>query len=245
MGTPHSRSLRPRECLSFSTRGGMTPLVPGANGTLTSFRLSRWILWSQRTRISITMPWNAPRAQMVLERPVGDFKLGDVELIGLAEKHQCHSEGDQHWDSIATEFGISLCPPNNVIAFDNTIQILETGGLRIAVWGDNRPSPAPDLDKYLQHVDVLILPIDGSQHILTYAEVDQVIQRYSPKAIIPAHYLTEGAESVLSGLKSADFWVESQKNVRRIDRDEVIFNRAELEGASHRVYYFGNHYAKE
>jgi hypothetical protein len=42
---------------------------------------------------------------------------------------------------ITTEFGFSTCPPNNPLAFDNTVQILETGGLRIALWGDNRPEP--------------------------------------------------------------------------------------------------------
>lgn len=37
------------------------------------------------------------------------------------------------------------CPPNNVLAFDNAIQIIETGGLRIAVWGDNRAAPGPSI----------------------------------------------------------------------------------------------------
>jgi len=80
-------------------------------------------------------------------------------------------------------------PPNNVIGFDNAIQIIETGGLRIAIWGDNRGVPDPSLDHYLKNVDVLILPVET---ILTRAEVDAIVRKYDPKAVIPAHYFVNG-----------------------------------------------------
>jgi hypothetical protein len=41
-------------------------------------------------------------------------------------------------DSASAGLHEETCPPNNVIAFDNAIEVIETGGLRIAVWGDNR-----------------------------------------------------------------------------------------------------------
>jgi L-ascorbate metabolism protein UlaG (beta-lactamase superfamily) len=181
-----------------------------------------------------------PHALMVFERPIGQYQLADVELTGLADKHQCHSEGQLKWDEITTEFGFSTCPPNNPLAFDNTIQILMTGGLRIAVWGDNRPVPDTHLDQALTDLDILILPIDGTEHILTYKEVDAIIAKYHPKAIIPAHYLVKGAESVLSGLKSADEWVANQHDVRRIDNADIEIAPADLKGVRGRVYYFGN-----
>src|SRR5215470_546545 len=56
----------------------------------------------------------------------------------------------------STESRTETCPPNNALAFDNAIQIVETGGLRIAIWGDNRAVPDPSLDHYLKNVDVLI-----------------------------------------------------------------------------------------
>jgi len=71
-----------------------------------------------------------PNGLVVLERLVGQFKLGDIEITGLADKHQC--------DSSSADSQAKTCPPNNVIGFDNAIQIIETGGLRIAIWGDNR-----------------------------------------------------------------------------------------------------------
>src|SRR5579872_3551220 len=36
-----------------------------------------------------------PNGLMVLERLVGQFKLGDVEITGLADKHQCQPAPDQ------------------------------------------------------------------------------------------------------------------------------------------------------
>ena len=183
-----------------------------------------------------------PHALMVFERPIGEYRLGDVALTSLADKHQCHSEGEQHWDHISSEFGISLCPPNNPLAFDNTIQIVETGGLRIATWGDNRPVPSPALDKALHGLDILILPIDDTSHILTFKEADAIIAKYRPKAVIPAHYLAKGAESVLSGLQSADGWVATQKDVKRVANGVIVFNAAELKSANGRVYYFGSDY---
>ena len=183
-----------------------------------------------------------PHASMVMERFVGELRLADVQITGLADKHQCHSEGQQKWDAITTEFGFSTCPPNNPLAFDNSIQIIKTGGLRIGVWGDNRPVPSPEVDKQLMGVDVLVLPIDDSEHILTYKEVDAMLRKYHPKTVIPAHYLVVGAESVLSGLKSADQWVKTQHDVRWLDTATLELTAAQLSGAQGRVYYFGDHF---
>jgi hypothetical protein len=101
-----------------------------------------------------------PKGLMVLDRLVGQFKLGDVEITGLADKHKCDATGDRKADSAPGSLHVETCPPNNMIGFDNAIQIIETGGLRIAVWGDNRPAPDPSLDHDLRNVDVLILPVE-------------------------------------------------------------------------------------
>ena len=134
-----------------------------------------------------------------------------------------------------------------MIGFDNAIELIETGGLRIAVWGDNRATPDPLLDHYLKNVDVLILPIES---ILTRAEVDGIVGKYNPKVVIPAHYFVTGLTTDVSGLESADGWVNDQEkiphaDVRRLDRADLKLNASELEGAHHRVYYFGNHFEKK
>jgi L-ascorbate metabolism protein UlaG (beta-lactamase superfamily) len=186
-----------------------------------------------------------PKALVVLERLVGQFKLGDVEITGLADKHQCQPPPEQKSDSAPPN--AETCPPNNLIELDNAIQIVSTGGMRIAVWGDNRGVPNPFVDHYLKNVDVLILPVDT---VLTRSEVDAIVRKYDPKAIIPAHYFVEGLTTTTSGVESADSWVNDQEKthhteVRRLGRADLTLNPVELLGSHHRVYYFGNHFEKQ
>jgi L-ascorbate metabolism protein UlaG (beta-lactamase superfamily) len=188
-----------------------------------------------------------PKGLMVLERLVGQFKLGDVEITGLADKHKCDPTADRKAESAPGSFHAETCPPNNVIGFDNAIQIIETGGLRIAVWGDNRPVPDPSLDHDLRNVDVFILPVET---ILTRTEADAIVRKYDPKAVIPAHYFVKGLTTDVSGLDSAEGWVNEREkvpdaDVRRLDSTELTLNAAELKGSLHRVYYFGNHFEKK
>jgi L-ascorbate metabolism protein UlaG (beta-lactamase superfamily) len=185
-----------------------------------------------------------PNGLMVLERLVGQYRLGDTEITGLAEKHQCDTKPAEKADRDAAD--VDSCPPNNVIGLDNAIQIIATGGLRIAVWGDNRGVPDPSLDRYLKNVDVLILPVDT---VLTRPEVDAIVRKYDPKSIIPAHYFVAGLTTSTAGLESADSWVNDQEkvqheDVRRLERAELTLNPAELKECHHRIYYFGNHFEK-
>jgi len=138
-----------------------------------------------------------PNGLMVLERLVGRFRLGDVEVTGLADKHEGQSTSDHTSDPASTNSWVETRPPNQVISLDNAIQIIATGGLRIAIWGDNRATPDPSLDHYLENVDVLMLPVDN---VLTRPEVDAIIGKYLPKAVIPAHYFIAGLSTAGSGL---------------------------------------------
>jgi hypothetical protein len=109
------------------------------------------------------------------------------------------------------------------------------------------PYPIPSLDHYLNNLDVLILPIATA---LTSAEVDAVLRKYNPTAVIPAHYFLKGLTTDASGLESADGGVNDQEkvhpgDVRRLDRAELKLTRAELKGAHRRIYYFGNHFEKK
>jgi hypothetical protein len=95
-------------------------------------------------------------------------------------------------------------------------------------------------------VDVLILPVET---ILTRTEADAIVRKYDPKAVIPAHYFVKGLTTDVSGLDSADGWVNEREkvpdaDVRRLDSAELTLNAAELKGSHHRVYYFGNHFVR-
>ena len=188
-----------------------------------------------------------PKGLMVLERLLGQFKFGDVEITGLADKHKCDPAADRKAESAPGSHQAETCPPNNVIGFDNAIQIIETGGLRIAVWGDNRSMPDTSLEHDLKNVDVLILPVET---VLTRTEADAIVRKYDPKAVIPAHYFVKGLTTDVSGLDSAEGWVNEQEktpdaDVHRLDSAELTLNAAELKGSHHRIYYFGNHFEKK
>ena len=188
-----------------------------------------------------------PSGLVVLERLVGQFRLGDIEVVGLADKHKCEPTPDHDSNSTSTDSRLETCPPNNVLEFDNAIQIIETGGLRIAIWGDNRAVPDPSLDHYLKNVDVLILPIGT---ILTRDEVDAILRKYDPKAIIPAHYFLNGLTTDVSGLETVDGWVHDQEKVhpadiRRLDSAELKLSPVSLNSSHQRVYYFGNHFDRK
>jgi L-ascorbate metabolism protein UlaG (beta-lactamase superfamily) len=189
---------------------------------------------------------NRPQGLMVLERLAGKFELSDVEVTGLADKHKCETAPDTP-DGASASPHAEICPPNNLIALDNAIEIIETGGLRIAIWGDNRAAPDPFLDDYLKNIDVLILPIES---VLTRAEVDAIFKKYDPRAVIPSHYYVAGLTTDGSGVEPVDRWVKDQEknhyaDVRRLDNCKLTLNAAGLKGAHHRVYYFGNHIAEK
>ena len=187
-----------------------------------------------------------PKGLVVLQRLVGQFKLGDIDITGLADKHQCAPPPPDKTDHTAADASAEVCPPNNAIGLDNAIQIIETGGLRIALWGDNRAVPNASLDHYLKNVDVLILPVET---VLTRAEVDAIIRKYDPRAVIPSHYFLRGLTTGASGLELPDAWVNDEEKVRHADvrhlnSAELELDVANLKGAHHRVYYFGNNFEK-
>jgi hypothetical protein len=80
----------------------------------------------------------------------------------------------------------------------------------------------------LENVDVLILPVET---ILTRAEVDAIVRKYDPEAVIPAHYFLIGLTTDISGLESVDEWVNDQEKVhhadiRRLDRADLKLSAA-------------------
>jgi L-ascorbate metabolism protein UlaG (beta-lactamase superfamily) len=240
------------DAFKITSPGGLTVLTdPWGNDSTGEY--PKWFLTEfPPIRVDIVLSTHAhfdhdavarPKGLMVLERLVGQFKLGDIEITGLADKHKCESTPADKQDSASANVHVETCPPNNIMAFDNAIELIDTGQLRIAIWGDNRATPDPSLDHYLKDIDVLVLPTES---VLTRDEVDAIVRKYNPKTVIPAHYYVPGLTTDVSGLQSADGWVNYQEkvhhaDVRRLPTADLTLNAAQLRGAHHRVYYFGNH----
>lgn len=186
-----------------------------------------------------------PNGQMILDRMSGQYQFSDVRITGIADKHTCEAPGWYKWTDAMADFGQPTCEPDNYHHLDNNIYILETGGMRIVVWGDNRDNPNEHVWEALTDVDVLVLPIDGSQHILSYEQANTIIDRIKPHAIIPEHYLTKGASITLTTLGTAEEWTKQQPNHTMLDSATLILTPETVSGMDRHVLYFGANHLKE
>ena len=185
-----------------------------------------------------------PQSTMVLDRMVGNFEFADLKITGFADKHVCKSPGWYKWTNAMKEFGVRACPPNNVGHLDNVVYLVETGGIRTLIWGDNRPNPADGLWDAVGQVDVLTLPVDGSQHILSYEQGNAIVERLKPKIVIPTHYLNEATTYTLSTLQPADKWVKSQKSYKMLGSSTLNLAAEDVAKMDREFMYFGSNVQK-
>lgn len=182
-----------------------------------------------------------PVSTMVLDRMVGNFEFADLKITGFADKHVCRAPGWYDWTNALAEFGVDACPPNNVNHMDMVVYVVETGGLRTLIWGDNRHNPPQEFWDAIGEIDILTLPVDGSEHILSYSQGDDIVSRLKPKVIIPTHYLSETTSYTLTTLKDADEWVKAQSSFKMLDSASLSLNVGEVSEMSNEFMYFGNH----
>ena len=211
-----------------------------------------WGLWFKNkfpeTLVDITMSTHThfdhdaidrPQSTMVLDRMVGRFEFADLKITGFADKHACMAPGWYKWTNALAEFGVKACPPDNPGHMDMVTYLVETGGIRTLIWGDNRHNPADGFWDAIGQVDVLTLPVDGSMHILSYEQGNMIIDRLKPKIVIPTHYLNEATTFTLSTLAPADEWVKSQKSYKMLDKPALMLAAAEVSKMDREFMYFG------
>jgi len=132
----------------------------------------------------------------VIEAP-GRFEVGDIVVHGVPGKHA---------DPYGKEFGQR-----------NTIMVIEVAGLRIAHVGDNGPLTAENIGD-MGPVDILMLPVDGDEHILSNDAVDAAIAAIAPRIVMPMHYRIAALETEAdspSDLGEIEPWLEGRSNVVR------------------------------
>lgn len=180
-------------------------------------------------------------ANMLLDRMAGSFELGDVKITGIADKHQCVAPGIVAWTDAVKQFEgrDDVCPPTNARHFDNTLFVIETGGMKFLMWGDNRPNPPQEVWDQIGQVDVVFVPVDGSKHILDYKQADSVVAKVGAKIAIPHHYLVPETTFVTSTLQPATEWTQTHEHTM-LDSASIELAAADLEGKSGHVYYFGS-----
>ena len=163
-------------------------------------------------------------------------------ILGIVYDLFTWVEGDFFFEQDSLPANDRITIPLNL---DNVILVIETGGLRIAHWGDNRDKPDDRVMKALGGVDVLILPIDESKHILSYEQIQIIADALSPRIIIPCHYYSKGVNSVLSTLDTADEWVDQQPDPIRLTEGTLSLEQDEVKKMKVKAIYFGSNYVSE
>ena len=115
----------------------------------------------------------------------------------------------------------------------NHLVMVESHGVRVCHVGDNRADIAPEAIEAVGRVDVLTVPVDDSQHLLTYEEVARMIEMFAPRVVIPMHYFQEGLTTEASTLKGIDGWLASlgaDVPIRHIGSSEITLANDTLPG---------------
>jgi len=183
-------------------------------------------------------------ATMILNRMAGQFELGDVKITGIAEKHMCETQGKYAYRSMVVDItGKDPCPPKESYVWDNNMFIIETGGLRILHWGDNRQNPPEDVWRKIGKVDVAILPVSDDGHILSPKWADVVMKKLDARIVIPGHYyIDKMVVPNAGGLETADGWVNSHEHTL-LDNATLTLTPEMAHGYKQHVMYFSDHVA--
>ncbi len=183
-------------------------------------------------------------AHVLLDRLIGCYEFADLRITGIAEKHETDSRRATYdFKRLIKEFqGIDIEPPDNPRSWDHSLLLIETGGLRVAHWGDNRHNPPAKTWERLGAVDILLLPVDASMHVMGYEMAEHVIDTLRPSVVIPHHYYIWDLTVRGSTLREADEWVDARAHVRHAGPAHV-YRRAELANLDRAVHFFGDHVA--
>ncbi len=123
---------------------------------------------------------------------------------------------------------------------ENRVLLIDVRGLRFVHWGDNGPEiPSQVLDG--PRVDVLFLPIDDSEHILSFADAEGILDRLRPRVVVPMHYFIAGLTSQCSTLRGIESWLDTQENPLALSRATVGISPTSFTGRSSAVWVFPYH----
>jgi L-ascorbate metabolism protein UlaG (beta-lactamase superfamily) len=133
----------------------------------------------------------------------GETAFGAFTVTGVRGKHA---------DPYGMEFGQL-----------NTLMIVEAHGLRIAHLGDNGPLTA-EMIQGLGRVDVLMMPGDAVDHIISPETTEAILTELDPSVVIPMHYRLpdlEVSEDSPSDLGDIEPWLEGRARVRRLSNNST------------------------
>jgi L-ascorbate metabolism protein UlaG (beta-lactamase superfamily) len=184
-------------------------------------------------------------ASVLLDRLIGSYTFSDLQIHGIAEKHaidSCCAIYD--FKKIHQHFhGVDITPPNNPRSWDHCLIVIETGGLRILHWGDNRADPPEEVWDWLGEIDIALLPVDNSQHVIGFGAVNSIIERLNPKVVVPHHYYIWDVVQRQSTLQVPSNWLDKYDDVTLIDGPKQSYSRESVQGLNRAIHFFGDNVA--
>jgi len=147
-----------------------------------------------------------PEGSSFIRMP-GEFANRDLQIRGVLDLHSGRSR---------------------LLGFPNVMFRLETGGVSFLHLGDNRADWPAEVARSIGDIDVLLVTVDDSNHLLSYDEVDSLVHRLGPKVVIPMHYQIPGLTADGTGLEPPEGWLATQERVKRLDGPSAVFSPASL-----------------
>jgi len=181
-------------------------------------------------------------ATMILDRMAGSYELGDVKILGIAEKHMCETQGKYPFRSAVIAIkDEDPCPPDESTQWNNNLYIIETGGLRFLHWGDNRQNPPDHIWEMIGKVDVAFLAVSDDGHILSPQWADVVMKKLGVKIVIPSHYYINGVGVPhAGGLEPALEWTRKHEHTL-LNTHTLMLTPVEVAKYNQHVLNFGDH----
>jgi L-ascorbate metabolism protein UlaG (beta-lactamase superfamily) len=171
------------------------------------------------------------------------FPSMDVDLVAVTHDHFDHNAAEalpsgtavmtdagerQVGQTIVTGVRDLHSGQSGRAGMPNVIYVIEHEGVRYCHVGDNRHDPPDVVVQQLGKVDVLMAPADDSCHLLTFDEVDALVDVIDPKIVIPMHYYIEGLTTIESTLGGPGGWVRKQSPRRTLRQSRMRVDRRGL-----------------
>lgn len=145
-----------------------------------------------------------------LLRMPGEYRYKDVSVKGVQDIHS----GESGKRGMA-----------------NVMFRIESAGIRFLHIGDNRSQIPVQVAQEIGAVDVLMITVDDSRHLLDYHEVDSIIDLFNPRIVIPMHYLIPNLTTEESTLLPPEGWLARQSEVRRLGAHTLQLSLRDLPGS--------------
>ena len=173
----------------------------------------------------------------VLRMP-GRFQFQDVSISGIQDWHSGQWTSEQLLEEAGRltpkqmmdrHFGLAGIP--------NVMFRLETAGLSFLHMGDNRANWPDDVSAAVGQVDVLLISVDDSCHLLNHDQVARLIAQVQPKIVVPMHYRIPDLNPDSITLDQPLRWLDAQPAVKRLEGHSVIISKDTLPGST-QVWFF-------